>query len=196
MNTFKIYGDLNSGNCLKIKYVADYLGLPYEWIHIDIKKGETKNPDFLKLNPAGQIPVVQLSNGQNLAQSNSIIKFLARGSLLVPEDPFEYAKVDEWLFWEQYSHEPAIAVLRYKVVYLGMNHSQVDPQLIHKSHAALKVMNNHLEHHTFLVSERFTVADVALLAYTRLAPQALLDLKDYPHVTKWIAKCEETLGLN
>ena len=105
----KIYGDLNSGNCLKVKWVCDRLRIPYQWVAVDTLQGETRTPAFLKLNAAGQVPVVVFDDGRALAQSNAIIRYLARGSDLIPADGFLAAKMDEWLFWEQYSHEPYIA---------------------------------------------------------------------------------------
>ena len=115
----KIYGDRNSGNCLKVKWVCDRLKLPYDWVDVDTQKGETRTHEFLRLNPAGQVPTVEFDDGRTLAQSNAIIRYLARGSDLVPADAFAAAKMDEWLFWEQYSHEPYIAVCRFQMVYLG-----------------------------------------------------------------------------
>jgi glutathione S-transferase len=106
----KIYGDTNSGNCLKVKWVCDALALPYGWIDIDTSKRETHTSQFLKLNSAGQVPIVEFDDGRVLAESNAIIRYLARGSDLIPADGFAAAKMDEWLFWEQYSHEPYIAV--------------------------------------------------------------------------------------
>ena len=124
----KIYGDSNSGNCLKVRWVCDKLGLPYRWVEIDTRKGETRTPEFLEMNGADQVPTVALDDGRTLAQSNAIIRYLARDSALVPRDPFTAAKMDEWLFWEQYSHEPYIAVCRFQMVYLGKPASEVDPE--------------------------------------------------------------------
>ena len=109
----KIYGDLNSGNCLKVKWVCDRLELPYSWIGVETREGETRTPRFLKLNSAGQVPTIAFDDGRTLAESNAIIRYLARGSDLIPADAFAAAKMDEWLFWEQYSHEPYIAVCRF-----------------------------------------------------------------------------------
>ena len=125
----KIYGDQNSGNCLKVKWVADRLALPYEWIEIDTLKGGSRTAEFLKLNPWGQVPAVVLDDGRTLAQSNAIIRYLARGSELIPADAFAAAKMDEWLFWEQYSHEPYVAVCRFHMVYLGRKASELDPEI-------------------------------------------------------------------
>ena len=115
----KIYGDLGSGNCLKVKYTADKLGLPYTWVPVDTMKGETRTPEFLARFPMARIPGVEFADGRRLAESNAIIRYLARGSALLPDDGFAQAKVDEWLFWEQYSHEPYVAVCRFHMVYLG-----------------------------------------------------------------------------
>ena len=115
----KIYGDSNSGNCLKVKWVCDRLALPYSWIGVDTLKRETRTTQFLKLNSAGQVPAVEFDDGRVLAESNAIIRYLARGSDLIPADAFAAAKMDEWLFWEQYSHEPYIAVCRFQMAYLG-----------------------------------------------------------------------------
>ncbi|MFL9503044.1 glutathione S-transferase family protein [Rhodopseudomonas palustris] len=191
----KIYGDLNSGNCLKVKWTCDRLGLPYEWIAIDTMKGETRTPAFLALNPAGQVPVVALDDGRSLAQSNAIIRYLARGTDLIPADPWLEAKMDEWLFWEQYSHEPYIAVCRFQMVYLGKPASELDPDKVRRGHAALARMEQHLAHSEFLVGETLSLADVALLAYTRMAEQGGFALQDYPAIRSWIGRAEAGLGL-
>ena len=115
----KIYGDSKSGNCLKVSWTADFLGRSYTWIETDIMQGESRTPDFLAMNPAGQVPVVVLEDGRTLAQSNAIILHLAEGSSLIPQDAYDRARMLEWLFWEQYSHEPYVAVARFQVRYLG-----------------------------------------------------------------------------
>ena len=133
----KILGDINSGNCQKVKLTADYLGLAYTWIPIDTRKGETRTPAFLALNPAGQVPVVVFDDGRALSQSNAIVRHLARGSSLIAEDPFDQAKADEWMFWEQYSHEPYVAVARFQRVYLGKPQAEIDPGLMERGDRAL-----------------------------------------------------------
>ena len=115
----KIFGDEKSGNCLKVKYVADHLGLPYTWVPVDIMKGESRTPEYLARFPVGQVPGVEFADGRSLSQSNAIIRHLARGSALLPEDAWQQAKIDEWLFWEQYNHEPTIAVCRFHMRYRG-----------------------------------------------------------------------------
>ena len=191
----KIYGDTNSGNCLKVKWVCDYLALPYRWIDVDTMKGESRTAEFLKLNSAGQVPTIELDDGRTLAQSNAIIRYLARGSDLIPADAFAQARMDEWLFWEQYSHEPYIAVCRFQMVYLRKPASELDPEKVKRGYAALDRMERHLESAKFLVGEAVSLADVALLAYTRLAHQGGFDLGKYPHLRRWIGDAERALRL-
>ena len=191
----KIFGDTNSGNCLKVKWVCDHLALPYEWISVDTLKGETRTTEFLKLNGAGQVPTVVLDNGGVLAQSNAIIRYLARGSDLIPADAFAAAKMDEWLFWEQYSHEPYVAVCRFQMVYLGKASSDLDPDKIKRGYAALARMEHQLAATSFLVGDAFSLADVSLLAYTRLAHEGGFHLDGYAAVRRWIGEAERSLGL-
>ena len=191
----KIYGDSISGNCLKVKWVCDRLALPYTWIAIDTLKGETRTTEFLKRNGAGQVPTVELDDGRTLAQSNAIIRYLARGSDLIPSDAFAAAKMDEWLFWEQYSHEPYVAVCRFQMVYLGKAASELDPEKVRRGCAALDHMERHLAGHRFLIGEAFSLADVALAAYTRLAHQGGFEMERYPTIKRWIGETEKNLGL-
>ncbi len=191
----KIYGDTNSGNCLKVKWVCDHLALPYEWISVDTLKGETRTTEFLKLNGAGQVPTVVLDNGGVLAQSNAIIRYLARGSDLIPRDAFAEAKMDEWLFWEQYSHEPYVAVCRFQMVYLGKAASDLDPDKIKRGYFALARMEHQLALTPFLVGDAVTLADVSLLAYTRVAHEGGFHLDGYASIRRWIGEAERALGL-
>jgi glutathione S-transferase len=191
----KIYGDSNSGNCLKVRWVCDYLALPYSWIAVDTLKRETRTAQFLKLNSAGQVPVVEFDDGRTLAQSNAIIRYLARDSDLIPADAFAAAKMDEWLFWEQYSHEPYIAVCRFQMVYLGKAASDLDPDKIKRGYAALARMEHQLAATRFLVADRLSLADVALLAYTRLAHEGGFHLDGYASLRRWIGEAERALGL-
>src|SRR6202045_4801925 len=165
----KIYGDTNSGNCLKVKWVCDRLALPYTWIGVDTLKRESRTTQFLNLNSAGQVPVVEFGAGRSLAESNAIIRYLAAGSDLIPADAFAAAKMDEWLFWEQYSHEPYIAVCRFHMVYLGKSASDLDSDKVKRGYAALARMDPQLAASRFLVGDAFSLADIALLAYTRVA---------------------------
>ena len=192
----KVYGDTSSGNCLKVKWVCDHLALPYTWIAVDALKGETRTTEFLKLNGAGQVPVVVLDDGRALAQSNAIIRYLARGSCLIPADAYLAAKMDEWLFWEQYSHEPFIAVCRFLMVYLGKPASDLDPDKVKRGYVALARMEQQLASTRFLVGDAFTLADVSLLAYTRVAHQGGFHLDGYAAVKRWIGDSENALGLS
>jgi glutathione S-transferase len=191
----KIYGDTNSGNCLKVKWVCDILALPYTWIGVDTLKGETRTTQFLRLNSAGQVPTVELEDGRTLAESNAIIRYLARGSNLIPADAFAAAKMDEWLFWEQYSHEPNIAVCRFQMVYLGKPATDLDPHKVTRGYAALARMEHQLVATRFLVGEAVSLADVSLLAYTRLAHQGGFDLSGYSAVRRWVGETEKSLKL-
>jgi glutathione S-transferase len=192
----KIYGDLGSGNCLKVKYTADHLGLPYAWVPVDIMKGETKTPQFLARFPMGRIPAVELDDGRRLAESNAIIRYLARGSRLLPDDAYAQAKIDELLFWEQYSHEPYVATTRYHVVYLKRSLDQREAWRVERGEAALDLMDRQLlAGRSWLAGATMTIADIALLAYTRLAHEGGFDLSSRPNMRAWIARCEQALGL-
>jgi glutathione S-transferase len=191
----KIYGDSISGNCLKVKWTADRLGLDYDWVEIDLMKGETQTPEFRALNPAGQVPVVVLADGRPLAQSNGIIMYLAEGSDLIPTDAYDRARMLEWLFWEQYSHEPYVAVARFQVVYQGRSVADLDPKLMARGEAALQRLEDGLEAGQFLVGDQLSLADVALVAYTRLAGEGGFDLARYPKVQAWIARVEAALPI-
>ena len=192
----KIFGDLGSGNCLKVKYTADRLGLVYTWVPIDILKNETLTPEFLQRFPRGRIPAVEFADGRRLAESNAIIRYLARGSALLPDDAFTQAKIDEWLFWEQYSHEPYIATTRYHVVYLKRSMAEREAWRVERGEKALDLMEDQLSGgRRWLVGEAMTIADIALLAYTRLAHEGGFDLSGRPNVRAWIGRCEDALRL-
>lgn len=191
----KIYGDTKSGNCLKVKWVCDKLALPYRWIDIDVMQGQSRTVEFLKLNGAGQVPVVEFEDGRTLAQSNAIIRYLARDTDLIPPVAWEAAKMDEWMFWEQYSHEPHIAVCRFQMAYLGKSIGDLDPDKVKRGYAALARMEHQLALTRFIAGDKFSLADVALLAYTRVAPEGGFHLEGYNALRRWIAESEEALGL-
>jgi glutathione S-transferase len=191
-----IHGDLNSGNCQKVKLVADHLGLAYIWLPVDIMKGESRTPEFLALNPAGQVPLVVFEDGRALAQSNAIVRHLARGSDLIPDDAFDQAKADEWMFWEQYSHEPYVAVARFQCVYLGKRPEEVEPKIRERGDKALDRLEQGLAGRRFLVGDRLSIADIALLPYTRLAHEGGFDLASRPRIREWIGVCEAVLRFN
>jgi glutathione S-transferase len=193
--TMTVYGDSISGNCLKVKFVADRLGQPYDWVEISVLDKETRTPEFLALNPAGQVPVVRFGGNGTLAQSNAIILHLAENSELIPEDAFERAQMYQWLFWEQYSHEPAIAVLRFQKFYLKKADSEIDPSLPPRCHRALSLMDEHLHGRNYFVGTSLSLADIALVAYTRFSHQAGIDLSHYPKVAAWVRRVEDDLKL-
>jgi glutathione S-transferase len=191
----KIYGDSISGNCLKVKWVADSLGLSYDWIETSVLKSESRTEAFLAMNPAGQVPAVILDDGRPLAQSNAIILHLAEGSALIPADAYERARMLEWMFWEQYSHEPYVAVARFQVHYLGKPAADLDPKIVERGKGALQRLEDGLAQSAFLVGEAVSLADVALVAYTRVAPEGGFDLAGYPKVQAWVARVEQALKI-
>lgn len=191
----RIFGDSISGNCLKVRWTAERLGLDYEWIEVDLLKGETRTPQFLAINPAGQVPVVILPDGRPLAQSNAILLHLAEGSDLIPADAYARAQMLEWMFWEQYSHEPYVAVARFRVHYEGQPVDSLEPRLVERGAAALQRLEDALAAGSFLVGDQLSLADVALVAYTRLAGEGGFDLSRYPKVQAWIARVEAVLPI-
>lgn len=193
----KLYGDPISGNCLKTKWTADYLGLDYEWIPLDILNGETRTDEFLAINPFGQIPTAVLADGSVLTQSNAIAVHFAesvdRG--LLPSAATARARVFQWLFWEQNSHEPYIAGRRFRKSYLNHDDSQIDAEWLPRGNAALKLMDDTLGKTDFLAGADFTLADIVLVAYTRVAHEGGFDLGAYLAVREWIARVETALGI-
>lgn len=192
MSKLTIYGDSISGNCLKGKYVADVLGIPYDWKETSVMKQETRTPAFLAINPVGQVPVAILSDGRMLAQSNAIMLHLAEGSKLIPAHAYDRAKMYEWLFWEQYNHEPNIASRRFLVAHLK---KEAPPHMLPRGEAALARMELQLKETPYLVGDALSLADIALVAYTRVAEEGGFELAKYPAVVAWIARVERDLGL-
>ncbi|MCJ2059285.1 glutathione S-transferase family protein [Methylobacterium sp. J-048] len=190
-----IYGDPGSGNCLKVKWVAAHLGIPSVWRDVDVPGGGTREPAFLALNPAGRVPLVVFPDGETLSESNAIIIHLAEGSALVPEAARARARMLQWMFWEQYSHEPYIAVRRYQLLYLKRAPEELDPKLAERGEDALRLMQGTLERSAFMVGDALTLADVALVAYTRMAHEGGFDLAPYPALRPWITRVETGLGI-
>jgi glutathione S-transferase len=190
-----VYGDGASGNCLKIRYLANYLGIAHTWIETSVVAGATRTPEFLALNTAGQVPFAILADGRPLSQSAAIMLHLAEGSHLIPTDAYERALMFQFMFWEQYSHETAIAVRRYHLHLVGTPQDQINPTLLTKGRAALRLMEGHLAAHPFFPRDRPTLADIALVAYTRLAPEGGFDLAPYPAIADWIGRMEALLGI-
>jgi glutathione S-transferase len=193
--TTKIYGDAASGNCQKVRFVADHLELSYTWVPIDTMQGESRTPDYLAKFPQGQVPAIEVGDGRCLAQSNAIIRYLAHGSRLLPDDPWTQAKIDEWLFWEQYSHEPYIAVCRFHMLYQGKPKEAREAWRVERGEKALDFMEGALAGCNWLAANTITIADIALIAYTRLAHEGGFELSRRPNVQAWVGRCEDLLGL-
>jgi glutathione S-transferase len=181
---------LDSGNGYKIRLLLSQLGLPYRYHEIDIMKGESRTPEFLAKNPNGRIPLLELPDGQFLAESDAILWYLAEGSAFIPAGRMARAQVLQWMFFEQYSHEPYVATARFI-----MRHFPADsprrselPQRLARGREALAIMDAHLTTRAFFADERYSIADIALYAYTHVAGDGGLDLAPYPAVRAWIAR--------
>jgi glutathione S-transferase len=190
-----IYGDERSGNCLKVKWAADRLGVAYDWVDVDLFAGQQRTPEFRRLNPAAQVPTVLLDDGRTLAQSNAILLYLAEGSDLIPEDSYWRAKMLEWLFWEQSSHEPNLGARHRRRLSREKSDPRLDAALRDGGETALARMESWLSASPFLVDGRLSLADIALLPHTRWAPEAGFDLDRFPHVRAWVARAEAELGV-
>ncbi len=188
----KIFADIASGNCYKVKLTLELLKIEHKWLHIDILKGETSTADFLKLNPNGKIPVLQLDSGETLSESNAIIDYLAEGTELLPTNRLARARVLEWQFFEQYSHEPYIAVARFINKYLGMPESRRAEFEAKKNGGikALKVMESQLTRTLYLAGDHYTTADISLYAYTHVAHEGGFDLSECPKINAWMARIQ------
>jgi glutathione S-transferase len=182
-----LFDYLDSGNGYKVRLLFAQLGQKYEWTHVDIDKGLTRTPAFLKRNPNGRIPTLELDDGTNLAESNAIMWYLAEGSPFVPATQLGRAQVLQWMFFEQYSHEPYVATPRYLMRHFPADHPRRAeiPARLEKGHAAVKIMDQHLATHEYFVNA-YSIADIALYAYTHVAPDGGLDLAPYPHVRTWL----------
>ena len=190
-----VYGDIRSGNCLKVKWLLDALERDYRWVETDVMSGVTRSTEFLAVNPSGQVPVVVLEDGRSLAQSNAILGFLGEGTPFVPADPWARAKMYEWLFWEQYSHEPCIAVARFQRAFLGKTDDEIEPRLMERGRTALARMEAALTQADWLVGAEPTLADLALVAYTRVAHEGGFDLTPHVAVRRWIGRVETAFGI-
>lgn len=184
----KIYGDAKSGNCYKVQLVCSLLNIDHEWIDVDILAGDTNSDEFLKKNPNGKIPLLELDDGETLAESNAIINYLAGGSALYPEGSLAQARVLQWQFFEQYSHEPFIAVARFINKYLGLPEEKIDEYSSKQAggHKALQVMEQQLRKTPYIAGENFTTADISLYAYTHVAHEGGFELEDYPAIRAWL----------
>lgn len=179
-----------SGNGYKVRLLLTLLGQPFDYRAKDILKGETRTPEFLALNPNGKIPVLVLEDGTPLAESNAILFYLAEGTAWLPDDRLDRARALSWMFFEQYSHEPHVAVLRFWRHFLEMT-PELEAQVPAKekgAHAAFAVMERRLSDNEWLVGERATIADIALYGYTHVADEAGLDLAPYPGILAWLER--------
>jgi glutathione S-transferase len=192
----RVYGDIQSGNCYKIKLLAALLDIEHEWVHVDILAGETRSADFLARNPNGKIPLLELDDGRTLWESNAILNYLATDTAFLPHDRFLRAQVLQWQFFEQYSHEPYIAVARFIAKYLGLPDDRRDEYQAKQAggHKALAVLESRLSAHPYLVASQLSIADISLYAYTHVAHEGGFDLSGYPGIQAWLQRVTAERG--
>jgi glutathione S-transferase len=191
-----VYGMADSGNCYKVKLALEQLQLPYRWVEVSTTKGETRTREFLARNPNGQVPTLELEDGQFLPESGAILCYLAEGTPLLPAGRFERARVLQWMFFEQYSHEPCIAVARAILRYQPPDSPRRAelPRLQERGNRALAVMEQHLAREPFFAAGHYTVADIALYAYSHCAADGGFELARYPAVLAWLARVKAQPG--
>ncbi|MDY6785473.1 MAG: glutathione S-transferase family protein [Cyanobacteriota bacterium] len=185
---YKLYDFLPSGNSYKVRLLLTQLKIPFERIEMNIVKGETRTPEFLQKNPNGRIPVLEIQPDRYIAESNAILFYLSEGTGFFPRDRVQRAQAMQWLFFEQYSHEPNIATVRFWITELGKE-EELQEAIAQKrklGYAALEVMEQHLSKRSFFVGEQYSIADIALFAYTHVAPEGGFDLSRFPSITAWI----------
>ncbi len=193
--TYRVYGTSSSGNCHKVRLALDLLHVQYRWHEIDVVKGETRTPEFLAMNANGKVPLLQIDGDVYLPESNAILCYLADGTHLWQGDRLQRAQVLQWMFFEQYTHEPAVAVARFVRGYLGKHDDPRLPELMKRGDAALTVMERHLAGRAWFAGEQLSVADIALYAYTCRADEGGFDLARYPAISAWLARVEATPGV-
>ena len=186
----KVFGHLSSGNCYKVYLALKQLHLPFEWINTDAVKQETRTDAFKAKNPTAKVPLLEIAPDQYLPESNAILHYLAEGTALCPTDKYHHAQVLQWLFFEQYSHEPYIATSRFVRKFLGAPaERQADLERWKApGYKALEVMNSHLTNRAFFVADKYSIADIGLFAYTHVADEGGFDLSAYPAILAWIAR--------
>jgi glutathione S-transferase len=191
-----VYGMKASGNCYKLQLLLEQLGRPYRWVETDSVNGATRTPEFLAKNPNGKVPLLELADGRLLPESNAILCYLADGSALLPGEAWPRAQVLQWLFFEQYSHEPYVAVARFVARWLPPDHPRQAelPRLRERGHQALAVMERQLSKQPFLAEAGYSIADIALYAYTHEAPVGGISLDGYPAIRAWLARVEAQPG--
>jgi glutathione S-transferase len=188
---YSLYDYLPSGNGYKVRLTAKYLNIPYRLVEMDITQGATRTPEFLAKNPNGRIPLLEVPGRGFLSESHAIISFLAEGSELMPADPWARAKLWQWLFFEQYNLEPNVATVRFWVKILHKTAAELGERLtekLAKGYEALGVLEQGLQGKEFLVADRFTLADIALYAYTHVAPEGGVSLDAYPNIRAWMTR--------
>jgi len=191
-----LYNSQISGNCYKVRLLLAHLGIPYERSELSVTDRSTRAELLGELNPALRVPTIVLDDGRPLAESNAIIWYFGDGTRYVPEDRYKRARVLQWLFFEQYSHEPFIAVVRFWVAYSG-DPERFAGELDAKragGYAALDAMERHLESRSFLVADRYTIADISLYAYTHVAHEGGFDLSGYPAIRAWLDRVASQPG--
>ena len=190
---YRLYDYLPSGNGYKVRLTLRYLALPYEVSEVDITRGESRTPTFLARNPNGRIPLLEVPGRGDLAESHAIIAYLANGTPLIPDDPWDAALMWQWMCFEQYNLEPALGTARFWLKSLGRSPVELGDRLVEKhtaARSALAVLEQGLSDRRFLVGERYSLADIALYAYTHVAPEAGVDLEPYPAIRQWIRNVE------
>jgi glutathione S-transferase len=192
----RVFGVAISGNCYKVRLALGQLRRAHEWVEVDMMNDGTHTPEFLAMNPNAKVPVLEIEPGKHLPESDAILFYLAENTALLPSEPFARAQVLQWLFFEQYSHEPYIAVARFIVRFLEPNHPRRAelPRLRERGHQALAVMETHLGGRKFFVDDAYSIADIALYAYTHAAEEAGFDMTPYPAVRAWLKRVEATPG--
>ncbi|WP_433854180.1 glutathione S-transferase family protein [Stenotrophomonas nitritireducens] len=183
-----VYGMSTSGNCHKVRLLLEQLGARYRWVEVDSAAGQTRTPDFLALNPAGKVPLVERDDGRVLAESNAILFWLAEGTPFLPADGWQRAQALSWMFFEQYSHEPNIAVARFISGWTPPDspRRQELPKLRERGHAALARMERHLSAHAWFTGPDYGIADIALFAYTAVAADGGIALDSWPAIGRWL----------
>jgi glutathione S-transferase len=191
----RLYDYLESGNAYKVRLLLSQLGIPFERVELDILRGETRSPAFLARNPNHRIPLLEWPDGRRLAESNAILFYVADGTPLLPADRFERAQALQWMFFEQYSHEPYIAVVRFWHFSGQVEKNRAAlPEKMERGHHALAVMEQHLAKRAFFVAERYSVADIALYAYTHVAGEGGFELDRFPAVGRWLERVRSQPG--
>ena len=193
---YTVYGMNASGNCYKVKLALEWLGIAYKWVEIDILNSGTRTPEFLAMNPNGKVPTLALGDGNFLPESNAILHYLAEGTPLMPRNRLGRARALQWMFFEQYSHEPYIAVARFITLFLPPDHARRAelPRLRERGGQALRVMETELTRVPYFAGEDYSIADIALFAYTHCADQTGFDLAPYPKLRAWLARVRAQPG--